>query len=64
VTCAVYSPRTIPLRRLVAVNPSICAPPATGFVTVQIRLGIFRNVHRHYIGYPFNVGVGQTSQTT
>jgi hypothetical protein len=30
----VYSPYTIPLTRVVAVKPSICAPAATGFVTV------------------------------
>src|SRR3981081_1493662 len=31
VTCAVYSPDTIALTRVVAVKPSICAPAATGF---------------------------------
>jgi hypothetical protein len=40
VTCAVYSPSTIALTRVVAVKPSICAPAATGFVTVQVRLGV------------------------
>jgi hypothetical protein len=45
-TCAVHSPSTIPLTRLVAVKPSISAPPATGFVTGQVRLGFIRDVHR------------------
>jgi hypothetical protein len=40
VTCAVYSPSTITLTRVVAVKPSICGPAATSFVTVQIRLGV------------------------
>ena len=41
VSCAVYWPSTIVLTRVVAVKPSICAPAATGFVTVQVRLGVF-----------------------
>ena len=41
VTWAAYSPGTIALTRVVAVKPSICAPAATGLVTVQVRLGVF-----------------------
>src|ERR1700681_209449 len=61
VTCAVYSPCTIPLARVVAVKPSICAPAATGFVTVQVRLGVFGTSSGNTIGYPFNVGVRPNS---
>jgi hypothetical protein len=46
VTSAVYSPCTIPLTRVVAVKPSICIPPATGLVTVQVRC--IRHVQRQY----------------
>src|ERR1700732_2448783 len=61
VTCAVYSPCTLPLARVVAVKPSICAPAATGFVTVQVRLGVFGTSSGNTIGYPFNVGVRPNS---
>jgi hypothetical protein len=40
VTCAVYSPCAIALTQVVAVKPAICAPAATGSVTLQVRLGV------------------------
>jgi len=57
VTCAVYSPSTILLTRVVAVKPSICAPAATGFVTVQVRLGVPGTSTGNTRGYPFQYGV-------
>src|SRR5580700_2609999 len=57
VTCAVYSPWTIPLMRVVAAKPSICAPPASGFVTVQVRLGVFGISTGNTTGYPSKLGV-------
>src|ERR1700686_4111383 len=57
VTCAEYSPCTIPLARVVAVKPSICAPAATGFVTVQVRLGVFGMSTGKTSGYPPSAGV-------
>src|SRR5258708_40080135 len=40
-TCAVYWPSTIVLTWVVAVKPSIWTPAAPGFVTVQVRFGVF-----------------------
>jgi hypothetical protein len=53
----VYSPYTIPLTRVVAVKPSICAPAATGFVTVQVRLGVPGTSTGNTSGYPFQYWV-------
>src|SRR6266446_5553252 len=61
VTCAVYSPYTIALTRVVAVKPSICAPAATGFVTVQVRLGVPGTSTGNTSGYPFQYGVRPNS---
>src|SRR6266404_5654039 len=61
VTRAVYSPSTIVLTRVVAVKPSTCAPAATGFVTIQVRLGVFGTSTGTTIGHPFNVGVRPNS---
>jgi len=61
VTCAVYSPCTIALTRVVAVKPSTCVPAATGFVTVQVRLGVFGTSNGNTIGYPFSVVVRPNS---
>src|SRR5258706_16060920 len=61
VTCAVYSPSTIALTRVVAVKPSICAPAATGFVTVQVRLGVPGTSTGNTSGYPFQYGVRPNS---
>jgi hypothetical protein len=33
-------------------KPSICAPPATGFVTVQVSLGVFAMSTGNTTGYP------------
>jgi hypothetical protein len=38
-----------------------CAPAATGFVTVQVRLGVFGTSTGNTIGYPFNAGVRPNS---
>src|SRR5262249_14323174 len=61
VTCAVYSPSTIALTRVVAVKPSICAPAATGFVTVQVKLAVPGTSTGNPSGYPFQGGVRPTS---
>jgi hypothetical protein len=61
VTCAVYSPYTMALTRVVAVKPSICAPAATGLVTVQVRLGVPRTSTGNTSGYPFQYGVRPNS---
>src|SRR5258708_1961167 len=61
VTCAEYSPCTVALTRVVAMKPSTCAPAATGFVTVQVRFGVFGTSTGNTIGYPFNVGVRPNS---
>src|ERR1700738_1153585 len=61
VTCAVYSPYTIALARVVAVKPSICVPAATGFVTVQVRLGVPGTSTGTTSGYPFQYGVRPNS---
>src|SRR5438552_297619 len=61
VTCAVYSPYTIALTRVVAVKPSICAPAATCFVTVQVRLGVPGTSTGNTSGYPFQYGVRPNS---
>src|SRR6516164_3753770 len=63
VTCAVYSPYTIPLTRVVAVKPSICVPGATGFVTVQVRLGVPGTSTGNTSGYPFQYGVRPNSSS-
>jgi hypothetical protein len=57
VTSAVYSPCTIPLTWVVAVKPSICVPPATGLVTVQVRLGVSGTSSGSTSGYPPIAGV-------
>src|ERR1019366_525469 len=57
VTCAVNSPSTMVLTRVVAMKPSICAPAATGFVTAQVRLGVFGTSTGNTTGYPFHMGV-------
>ena len=57
VTCAVYSPCTIVPTRVVAVKPSTCVPPTTGFVTVQVRLGVLGTSTGNTSGYPFQAGV-------
>src|SRR5580704_7973941 len=57
VTSAVYSPCTIPLTWVVAVKPSVCVPPATGLVTVQVRLGVSGTSSGSTSGYPPIAGV-------
>src|SRR5258708_282399 len=61
VICAVYSPYTIVLTRVVAVKPSICAPAVTGFATVQVRLGVPGTSTGNTSGYPFQYGVRPNS---
>ena len=61
VTCALYVPYTVALTRVIAVKPSICAPAATGFVTVQVRLGVPGTSTGNTIGYPFQYGVRPNS---
>ena len=40
VICAEYSPTVMVVAFVMAVNPSIALPAATGFVAVQVRLGV------------------------
>src|ERR1700733_8078697 len=61
VTCAEYLPCTIVPTRVVAVKPSVCVPPASGFVTVHVRLGVLGTSSGNTTGYPFHVGVRPNS---